>query len=336
MAKATINDVARLAGVSKKTVSFVVNGRDGIAADTRARVEEAIAALGFVPSLQGRAFASGTTATIALLHDPQAEDRDGMLVQAIAGAQRAMAGSGLALVVQPAEAAASLRDFLEGQRPRGVILLPPLSARPVLSALCREMGTPCQRIAPAADGDPTGVISGNERQAASDAAGYLLALGHARIGFIAGDEGDAIAHERELGFVDALGGDAGLVAQGDGSFASGLAAARLLLELSPRPTAILAAGPAMAAGALAAAREAGLAVPDALSVMALGDVAHAGQLHPPLSAMRSPLSAMTAAAVRRLLAPVDSPPAEAGFYAELVARSSSGPASVASVRLHSG
>ena len=326
MAKATINDVARLAGVSKKTVSFVVNGRDGIAPDTRARVEEAIAVLGFVPSLQGRAFASGTTATVALLHGDLAEDREGSLAQAIAGAQRALAETGLALVVQPAGTAAGLRDFLEGQRPRGVILLPPLSARPVLAALCREMGTPCQRLAPAADGDAAHVISGNDRQAASDAAGYLVALGHGRIGFIAGDEADAAAHERERGFADALGSDAGLVAQGDGSFASGLAAARLLLELSPRPTAILAAGPAMAAGALAAAREAGLAVPQALSIMALGDVPHAGQLHPPLSAMRPPVAAMAEAAVRRLLAPAGEPPAEAPFYAELVARDSAGPA----------
>lgn len=336
MAKATINDVARLAGVSKKTVSFVVNGRDGIAPDTRARVEEAIAALGFVPSLQGRAFASGTTATIALLHDDPADDREGLLAQAIGGAQRGLAGTGLALVVQPAETAADLRDFLEGQRPRGVILLPPLSARPVLAALCREMGAPCQRLAPAADGDPAHVIAANERQAASDAASYLLALGHGRIGFIAGDESDATSHERERGFVDTLGDDAGLVAQGDGSFASGLAAARLLLELSPRPTAILAAGPAMAAGALAAAREAGLAVPDALSVMALGDVAHAGQLHPPLSAMRTPLAALAEAAVRRLLPPVASPLAEARFYAELVVRGSTGPAPLSPSPLQSG
>jgi LacI family transcriptional regulator len=326
MAKATINDVARLAGVSKKTVSFVINGRDGIAADTRARVEEVIAALGFVPSIQGRAFASGTTATIALLHDPSAEDREGWLAQAIAGAQAGLAGTGLALVVQPGGTAASLRDFLEGQRPGGVMFLPPLSGRPVLAALCREMGTPCQRLAPAADGDPAGVISGNDRQAARDAANYLLAMGHARIGFIAGDENEATAHERERGFGDALGDDAGLVAQGDGSFASGLAAARLLLELSPRPTAILAAGPAMAAGALAAAREAGLAVPQALSVMALGDVAHAAHLHPPLSAMRTPVAAMAEAAVKRLLAPAVSPPAEARFYAELAGRDSSGPA----------
>ncbi|MEY4722173.1 MAG: hypothetical protein RIQ46_1898 [Pseudomonadota bacterium] len=336
MAKTTINDVARLAGVSKKTVSFVVNGRDGIAADTRARVVEAIAALGFVPSLQGRAFASGTTATIAVLHDPSAEDREGFLVQAIVGAQRALADTGLALVVQQADTAASLRGFLEGQRPRGVILLPPLSSRPVLSALCREMGTACQRLAPVADGDPALVISGNERQAASDAASYLVAMGHGRIGFIAGEETDATAHERERGFADALGDHAGLVAQGDGSFASGLAAARLLLELSPRPTAILAAGPAMAAGALAAAREAGLAVPQALSVMALGDVAHAGQLHPPLSAMRAPVAAMAEAAARRLLAPADSVPAEARFYAELVARDSSGPAPLSAVPFQSG
>lgn len=325
MARPTISDVARLAGVSKKTVSFVLNGRGGTSAETADRVREAIAALGFVPSLQARALASGTNATVALLHD--GADADHWLLPAIHGAGRALAESPLALVVhQLSGGAAGLRRFIEDHRPRGLVLMPALAEQPLLSAMARELGTPVVGLSASVDPAAGDRVSVSERQASADAARYLVALGHARIGFIAGADGDEAAAAREEGFIDALGDDASLVAQGNGTVAGGMEAARLLLELSPRPSAILAADAAMAAGALAAARDAGIAVPGALSIMAAVDGIAASAVSPAISAMRVPVDLLAQAATLGIADPEAGARLPAQFYAELVVRGSTGPA----------
>ena len=333
MAPPTINDVARLAGVSKKTVSRVINRSPLLRPDTRAKVDLAIAELGFTPSPQARALALGRNFIIAMIHN---ESCGAHAAQAQHGALAALRDSDFALCVFSAEAGSQylltdLRRFLEKHRPHGVILLPPLSSTAGAAELCMELGSSTVRLAGAAIDAAVPCVWTSERQAAADLTQYLAALGHQRIGFVAGADSCLTARECELGYIDALaahGFDRGaeLVAAGDGSFASGKAAARLLLEVSPRPTAIFAACDEMAAGVLDAARELGIAVPRGLSVTGFGDTPIAPLLSPPLTSVRLPIAEMAFAAAIRLADPVAGANQPAAFRGELIARASTGPA----------
>ncbi|MFA7585129.1 MAG: LacI family DNA-binding transcriptional regulator [Novosphingobium sp.] len=333
MAKITISDVAMHAGVSKKTVSFVINGLEGISNATRQKVEASISALGYVPNPQGRALATGRAAMIAIIHDGSdpamlASTLDGVAT-AIDDRPIAMAVKGLA--GRSATDTDSLSTFLENQRPQAVLLLPPLSSDNELAGLCIAASSTCVRIAPTRKGYPAGLVCSNDRQAVLDAVGYLRALGHRRIAFIAGPDGHPAAAEREAGFSEAMdmqagGLDTGVLAQGDFTFLSGLEVGRLLLELSPRPTAILAANADMAAGVLMAAQEQALVVPAALSVMAIGDITHGDQFSPPLTTMALPFEEMARLATLKALRPTEAGTLPVDVFAELVKRGSAGAA----------
>jgi LacI family transcriptional regulator len=329
----TINDVARLAGVSKKTVSRVINRSALLRADTRAKVEGAIAELGFVPSPQARALALGRNFIVAMIHDASGA---ALASQAQQGALAALRDSEFALCVFAVELAspfllADLRRFLELHRPYGVILLPTVAHLPGIIELCAELGTSTVQLAGSAPGDESACVWSADRQAAADLTQYLVALGHQRIGFIAGPADCLISRECELGYMDALavhGLDRGadLVASGEGNAARAKAAAHLLLEVSPRPTAIFAAGDEMAAGVFEAALALGVAVPHQLSVAGFGDAPFAAMMAPALTSVRRPLTEMAFAAAIRLADPVAGANQPAEFRPELVTRGSTGPA----------
>lgn len=275
-------------------------------------------------------------ATIALIQPASAE---GLAAQR--GALAALRDSGCALIPFECEAASSwllddLRRFLGNHRPRGAILLPPLSAVAGLAELCAELGCPPVRLSPADLPGPSPVLCANHRQAMADATQYLIAMGHDRIGLVTGPDQCLSARECELGFIDALaaqGLDRGaeLVAASDGSFASGEAAARLLLAVSPRPTAILAVSDLLAAAVIKQALADGIAVPADLSVIGLGDSPLAEALPAALTSLRPPWGEMAFAAAIELSGQSARPqPAE--FFASLITRDSSGPAPGAQAR----
>ncbi len=241
---------------------------------------------------------------------------------------------------------ADVRRMLERHRPHGAILLPPLSAVPGLAELCAEMDCAPIRLSPCGLPGPAPLLCSNDRHALADATHYLIALGHRRIGFIAGPEPCLSSRECELGFIDALAAHeldrgAELVAPSDGSLAAGEAAARLLLDVSPRPTAIVAASGVLAAGALKTALELGLAVPADLALIGFGDSALAAALPVPLTSLRLPWGEMAFSAATAL-AGQESTPQPAEFFASLVPRASTGPAPAdqanasASLLRHSG
>ncbi|MCB2074854.1 MAG: LacI family DNA-binding transcriptional regulator [Novosphingobium sp.] len=329
MAKPTINDVARLAGVSKKTVSRVINNSPLLSQATREKVEKVISEIGYVPDPQARALALRRNFLIALVYDGSA---DFLLPAAQQGVLEAIAGTEYALIVHPVdqnagEVETEFRRFLEFQRPSGVVLLPPLSERAEIIGLCRELGCNHVRLGASPTGDEKEVPAAGDRAATAKLVADLIAQGHERIGLIAGPEDLYSARERELGYLDAIADhdlDRGpsLIASGDNSFESGLAAGRLLLEVSPRPTAIIACSDEMAAGVLHAAGELGLAVPDKLSVVGYGDTAIAVRLWPPLTTVRVPFAEMAKAAAGSLVRPDAGGEAQSDFYPVIVERSS--------------
>jgi LacI family transcriptional regulator len=305
----TINDVARLSGVSKKTVSRVINRSPLLNEDTRKRVLEVISDLGYVPNPQARALALTTNFLNGLIHDnPNAQ----MVLNVQQGILEALQGTDFAMVVRPVDRGSAgmlddVRHFLERQRLYGVVLLPPISENDALARLCDELGCRYVRMGSAELDDPDHMVASNDREAVRSATEHLVGEGHRLIGLIAGPHGFRSAAERRQGFEDGL-ADAGirlprsLIAQGNYTFESGIAAAEKLLDLSPRPTAIFASNDEMAAGVIHVARERGIAVPDELSVMGFDDTPIAGHIWPPLTTVRWPIVSMARAAALKLLA----------------------------------
>lgn len=243
------------------------------------------------------------------------------------GALAALRDSGLGLALlladpRSAQCHANLRRLLETFRPAGAVL-----AAGDFAALCREMNCPYVAIAPDAREDAANLVCSNDRQGARDATEYLIALGHRRIGFVAGPETCRASRERELGYIDALaehGLDLGaeLGVPGDLSAASGREAGRLLLAVSPRPTAIFAASDEMAAGVLQAAHEHGVKVPEQLSVIGFGDTPLAQACWPPLTSIRLPWDQMGFTAAIKLIDPANAEAQPVEFFCDLVKRES--------------
>ncbi|WP_373487785.1 LacI family DNA-binding transcriptional regulator [Blastomonas sp.] len=306
--KPTINDVASHAGVSKKTVSRVINGLPGLSVATKGRVEQAILGLGYVPNPQARALALGRNFAIVLLHDnPNAQT-----VQNFErGILDAIQQSELALMVRPVDrhSPRMLEDvaaFLQQQRPIGAIILPPISERDEIGALCRSMGMRFVRVGSAALDDGDHSVTSTDRIAVTEACRLLIAMGHQRIGFVRGPQGFRSAAERELGFHSAMDA-AGLLVQpdysvkGDYRFESGRSAGRLLLSLDPRPTAIFASNDEMAAGVMHAAFERNLQIPRDLSLVGFDDSPTATHVWPSLTTVRWPIRDMGVLAAEKLV-----------------------------------
>jgi LacI family transcriptional regulator len=305
----TINDVARLAGVSKKTVSRVINRSPLLSEQTRARVEGVIGDLGYTPNPQARALALRRNFLIALIHDnPNA--------QMVLGVQQSMLEvlreTDFALVVRPVDRGSpamleDVRGFLEKQRPFGVMLLPPISENDDLARLCGEIGCRYVRMGSAALDEAEHMVTSNDRDAVREAIGFLVEQGHRRIGLIAGPLGFRSAHERQGGYEEALAAaglpvERGLVQRGSYRFDSGVQAAARLLDLAPPPTAIFSSNDEMAAGALHAARERGLDVPRDLSILGFDDTQIATHIWPPLTTVRWPITSMGRSAALKLTA----------------------------------
>jgi LacI family transcriptional regulator len=334
--KPTINDVARVAQVSKKTVSRVINNSPLLTDETRRKVEQAIGELGYVPNPQARGLALRRNFLIGLIHDnPNAQ----MVLNVQQGILEALHGTEFGLVVRPVDRTSPLmlqdvRHFLERQQLFGVVILPPISENDALAQLCTELGCRYARMGSAELDDIDHMVASNDREAVREAAAYLVEQGHRRIGLIEGPQGFRSALERRLGFEDAM-TSAGiklprsLVAAGNYTFESGMAAANRLLDLSPPPTAIFASNDVMAAGVIHAAKQRGLSVPENVSVIGFDDTAIAAHIWPPLTTVRWPIISMARSAALKLLGDVINPGEEISepsmFLSTLVRRASVAP-----------
>ena len=334
-ARSTINDVARLAGVSKKTVSRVINRSPLLNEETREKVEKVIRELGYVPNPQARALALRRNFLIGLIHDnPNAQ----MVLNMQQGILEALQGSEFAMVIRPVDRNSAgmlddVRHFLDQQRLYGVVLLPPISENDGLARLCDELDCKYVRMGSAELDDPDHMVASNDREAVREAVAYLIQQGHRLIGLIQGPDGFRSAVERRQGFEDALAGAGiklprSLIAQGNYTFETGVTAASRLLDLSPRPTAIFASNDEMAAGVVHAARDRGLEVPRDLSVIGFDDTPIAAHMWPPLTTVRWPIISMARAAAFKLVAGLKretEAPEPSLFISSLVRRASVAP-----------
>jgi LacI family transcriptional regulator len=304
----TINDVARLAGVSKKTVSRVINLSPFVRAQTREKVNQIIAELGFTPDPQARGLAFRRSFLIGMIYDnpnPQ------YVVNMQLGLLDAMKGSPYELVVHPCNRdsetfLADLRRFIERQKLMGVVLTPSVSEDERVGGLLAELGCAYIRVASVPVDAPEHSIVSHDRIGGQAAARHLAELGHTRLAFVSGPATFRSSHERRGGFEDGLAEfglklAANMVAQGAYTFESGRECGAKLLARDPRPTAIFAGNDEMAAGILQAARQAGLAVPGELSVVGFDDFQIASQVWPPLTTIRTPTREIGRIAAEKLM-----------------------------------
>ena len=328
----TINDVAHAAGVSKKTVSRVINRSALIKQDTRERIEAVIAELGYVPNPQARALALRRNFLLGLLHDnPNAQT----VLNFQEGVLDAIRDTEFALVVRPVDRHSpnmldDIRRFLELQRLYGVLILPPISENDELADLCREMGCGYVRMGSAALDDAEHMVASNDREVVESAVDYLIEQGHRRIAIIQGPEGFRSAQERREGFLASMKKHGlpvppELMAQGTYRFESGIAAAEKLFMAKVRPTAIFSSNDEMAAGALHVARLHDLKVPADLSIIGFDDSPIAAHIWPPMTTVAWPIREMAKAAALKLVAPADKGAEGCSFPAKLVQRQSVAP-----------
>ena len=328
--KPTINDVAHIAKVSKKTVSRVINKSPLLSEKTREHVEKVIAEIGFVPNLQARALALSRNFIIAAIHDnPNAQ----FLVNVQKGILDGIAGSEFGLMVQPVDRNAAtvvddIRAFLERHKPYGVVLLPPISEDDAIAKVCEDFGCGYVRMGSVKLDEARHTVSSNDREAVREAVAYLIGKGHRRIGLIEGPEGFTSPRERRAGFEEALSAaglalETALVRAGSYTFESGVEAGQSLLSMAERPTAIFASNDEMAIGAMIAARRSGLTIPDDISIVGFDDTPLSSHVWPALTTVHWPIVAMAKSAARKLIAPDDKELAERWLLkSELIERAS--------------
>lgn len=315
MSKATIFDVAKLAGVSIKTVSRVVNREPNVRTSTKERVEQAIAELSYRPDQSARNLASHRSHVVGLIYDdPSAYEipSAGYVIRMQQGVLNACRPAHYELLIHPCNyrkknVGAELKSLIEDTRPAGIILAAPLSNMPKIVRAIKATGTSYVRLSPGKQSGKELSVGTNDREISAELTRYLVSLGHKKIAFITGHPSHKAVANRFLGYQDGL-NQSGLnfserlVAAGDNSFGSGLACAAKLLQRKQRPTAIFAANDDMAAAVIRVADRLGIEVPGQLSVAGFDDIALARQVYPTLTTIRQPLSAMAERAAAILIA----------------------------------
>lgn len=332
--RATINDIARIAKISKKTVSRVINESPLVKPRTRHLVKAIIAELGFTPDPQARALALRRSFLVGLVYDNPSPQ---YVVNIQRGILDGLEGSDLQLVLRPVNRADPdywhrLRAFIKQHRPFGLILPPSVSEDEELVDMLREHEVDYVRIASVELDIPSRMIRTHDAEGAAQAARHLCALGHVDIAHIQGTETFRSAHERKLGFVRGL-TEAGrilapeLVASAAYTFDSGQQAMERLLYAKHRPTAVFAGNDEMATGAYVAVRKAGLRIPEDISIVGFDDTPIAGRLWPAMTTVRLPIREMGQAAARLLLdqAAGKKPIEGINFSPEIVVRQSTAP-----------
>jgi LacI family transcriptional regulator, xylobiose transport system transcriptional regulator len=328
----TVAGIARLAGVSVPTVSKVLNGRSGVAATTRSRVEAVMREHGY-----RRPDSAGITPVIEVVFHALETHQ---AIEIMRGVERVAHQHELTVGFTEAGGAAEPgrgRGWTEQvlrRRPVGVISVYP-DPEPDQQARLATSGIPLVVLDPT--GEPlhaTPSVGTTNWSGGVAATRHLLDLGHRRIGMIGGPRSMLCAQARLDGFRAAMAGadapvDPKLVRGGAFSFEEGLRHGRALLRNADPPTAVFAADDLLALGLYEAAREAGVRIPDDLSVVGFDDIEPAVWCGPPLTTVRQPLAEMGAAAADLVLTLATGRPLEQTrleLATELVVRQSTAPA----------
>lgn len=336
---ATIKDVAKLAGVSFKTVSRVINREPSVGKELQDKVWAAAKELSYQPNRSARLL-RGTPSSIAFIYD---NPNSHYVIELQNGILAECNEQGFDLVIHPCDSKSpgiidEIAATVKRAQVAGLVLTPPLSERPDMIERLREQGVKFVRILSAQEADDASpCVFIDDRKASANLTRHLIDLGHKRIAFLGGDRAHKSSIERLEGYKQALREhdiaiDEQLILDGDYSFESGVQRTKELLKEGVKDTtAVFACNDEIAAGTLFAARMMGADVPAQLSIVGFEDSPFSRQTWPKLTTAAQPNGTIAQTAAALLIQEIRagkktavkaSMPSSSGFYPELVIRDS--------------
>jgi len=307
---ATLDEVARVAGVSRATVSRVVNGSPRVSGTVRSSVEAAVERLGYVPNRAARSLVTRRSDSIAVVITEPAGRlfTDPFFPRLLRGVSAALSAKDFQLVLlmpeSPADEPRTVRYLTTGHVDG--VLLGSLHGEDPLPRELTASGVPVVLVGrPPRDVDVSYVDVDNE-QGARRATRHLIGLGRRHVATIAGPAEMVAGHDRLAGYRGALADagvapDSSLIVTSDFSHEAGAGAMERLLGTRPDVDAVFCASDTIAAGALATLLSAGRRVPEDVAVVGFDDSPIAVISRPPLSSVRQPIEEMGREMVRLLL-----------------------------------
>lgn len=309
--RSTSFDVARLAGVSRTTVSFVLNNVMDVSISdvTRQRVLDAANKLHYHPNVAGKKLVSGKSDTVGLVlcQSPEQIFADAFLPQVILGVEQAAMEQGFHVLLKPIDPndAGGYTSLIRENHVDGILLSGPRQDDQALIELYEEgvpvmlMGQMPHTMMPFVDVNATA--------GAEAATRHLISLGHRRIGMITNAPLNyTSAQQRRTGYCQALQAaglpvDPALIREGNYTPASGFSAMKALLNVSPRITAVFVASDVVAMGSMLAIKRARLRIPEDIAIVGFDDIPLAEFFDPPLTTVHLPAYGLGWAAGERLI-----------------------------------
>jgi DNA-binding LacI/PurR family transcriptional regulator len=335
--RATSFDVAREAGVSRTTVSFVLNNVTSISISetTRQRVFAAAEKLNYHPDASGRKLVTGKSSTIGLVLRQSFDQifSDAFLLQAMLGIDHAASQYGFNLLLKPLDPNHhnGYDQLVSENHVDGIILSGPRQDDSEITKRFKD-GFPIVLMGQL-EGSEIPFVDINAYEGAADATRHLIELGHRRIGMITNASMQyTSARQRRQGFVYALkkanlSFDESLFQEGDYTPASGFSAMNKLLENKEIPTAVFVASDVVATGAIQAIKNHHLSIPQDISVIGFDDIPMAAYFDPPLTTIRLPAYEIGREAGEKLIQIIrkqDSQPYQELLNTKLIIRESTG------------
>lgn len=330
----TIGDIAAAVGVSSAAVSYALNDRPGVSQETRDRIRQVAAQLGWVPNRAARALVSQRSSLVAMIlrREPETLASDPFFAPLLAGLERALSarGFGLVLRVVTSEAEQDAYRHMMNAGTAGFVLTD-LRMDDPRPAWLRSRGTPAVALGRPDQAEGLTAVELDDRAAIMACVDHLAELGHERIAHVTGTSGMVHTRSRIEAFRSAMGEqglDPSLLESGDFTADGGAAATKRLFSVgSSAPTAIVYANDLMALAGISALEQLGCSVPSDVSVTGFDDVPLAAHGWPPLTTVRADVVGWGHEAARVLLDVADGQDVDhvALPPAEVVLRGSTGP-----------
>ncbi len=321
-----------MSGVSRSTVSRVLNGDPNVNAQTREKVQNILQNVHFQPNMAARGLAAGRTRVLglvipigvsAIFSDPYFP----LLIQGVAMACNALDYSVMLWLAEPEYERRTISQVIHNGIVDGVIVSSPQIDDPMVEYLCQSE-RPFITIGRTTTRQQTHYVDVDNRAGAHQAVSHILRSGRRRVATITGPRNTPGSQDRYQGYLDAM-HERGvqvypeLIAEGDFTDTTGYLAMKNLLQL--RPDSVFVASDAMAIAAMRAIGEAGLRIPHDIAVIGFDDIPSAATCKPPLTTVRQPIQrtgGVAAEALIDLIEHPDSLPRRIVLPTELVIRSS--------------
>ncbi|MGC9399487.1 MAG: LacI family DNA-binding transcriptional regulator [Anaerolineae bacterium] len=330
----TLEEIAARSGVSRSTVSRVVNNDPHVSKKTRQKVMNIIREMNYRPNVAARSLAAGRTQVLGLVipigvsmlfTDPYF----GILIQGVSAQCMSRDHTVMLWLAEPAYERRTIHQMLANSLIDGVIVSSMLIDDPIVEAL-REAEMPFVLVGRYPGECDVSYVDVDNRASARQIVNHLLRLGHQRVGTITGPLDTIAGADRLKGYREALTlhrlpFDPALVAEADFTEEGGYYAMQQLL--SQQPQAVFVASDTMAVGALRRLEEADLSVPQDVALAGFDDMPFAARSRPPLTTVRQPIRRLGSTAVDILIDLVEHPDSDSQHVilpTELVIRESCG------------